>query len=348
MRDRHPFHCICPPFMLDRLAQSKTAAVRKFALASLAESAAARQRRVTLAALAPMSAIPSPEQKKHRLVYTAKQGTQLPGTLLRSEGGAVTKEPAANEAYNHAGTTYDYFAKNHQRNSLDGNGMSLISTVRYSAGFNNAFWDGEQMVYGDGDGIVFRRFTRSLEVVGHELAHGVVSFTCNLVYRNEAGALNEHFADVFGTLVNQWRKKQAVKKANWLIGDEIMVPAPTRRALRDMAAPGTAFHNDPELGDDPQPSHMSNKYKGQDDRGGVHINSGIPNFAFYTIAMTLGGNAWSKAGQIWYKTMLQLNPQSVFQDCATISHQVAGTLYGNGSIEQKAVEQGWKAVGISV
>ncbi len=131
---------------------------------------------------------------------------------------------------------------------------------------------GQQMAYGDGDGVVFQRFTQALDVVGHELTHGVQSFTSNLTYYGQSGALNEHFADVFGILVRQWRNSETALKANWVIGAEVLVPAPTRRGIRDMEKPGTAFVNDPDLGTDPQPDHMSNIYQGASDRGGVHIN----------------------------------------------------------------------------
>jgi Zn-dependent metalloprotease len=214
--------------------------------------------------------------------------------------------------------------------------------------YNNAFWNGEQMAYGDGDGKVFRRFTRSLNVVGHELTHGVVTHTCNLEYQDEPGALNEHFADVMGSLLQQWRKKQTVAKANWLIGDDILIKAPTRKALRSLAAPGTAYQNDPDIGSDPQPAHLKDKYRGTADYGGVHINSGIPNHAFYLAAMKIGGQAWSKTGLIWYKTLLALTQTSRFIDAAVTAYRIAGTEYGSGSREQKAVKEAWRAVGISV
>jgi Zn-dependent metalloprotease len=181
------------------------------------------------------------------------------------------------------------------RNSLDDGGMSLISSVHVGEAdggdrfqpMNNAFWDGSQMAYGDGDGQVFQCFTRSLDVVGHELTHGVQSFTSNLLYRGQSGALNEHFSDVFGILVRQWRRKESATEASWLIGREVLVPAPTRRGIRDMEHPGTAYRDDPALGTDPQPDHMSKLYVGSADSGGVHINSGIPNRAFVLVAQAL-------------------------------------------------------------
>lgn len=342
----HPLHCILPPYVLDHLSRSQDAKVRERAIEDIASASEARAIRATLATLPAMSAIPSPAGKKHRLVYDAQNGSfsSLPGRLVRSEGDKASKDPAVNEAYNHAGYTYDFYKKLFNRNSLDDNGMSLISSVHLGRRLNNAFWTGEQMAYGDGDGVIFIRFTKSLDVVGHELTHGVVTHTCNLEYRNEPGALNEHFADVFGSLVKQWRKRQSVKSADWLIGNDIMGPGTKAKALRTFKAE-KAYENDPLLGTDPQPKHLKNKYTGSQDNGGVHINSGIPNHAFYLVATDLGGKAWEKAGRIWYETLLSLTQKSDFAQMVSMTGQAAVHLFGPGSLESKAVSAAWKAVG---
>jgi Zn-dependent metalloprotease len=345
---RETLHGIVPPYILERLAKSTDPKIRDPALQAIELSASLRATRATLALAPTLLASASPTAGRHRLVYDAKNKHALPGTLVRSEGDPASTDAAVNEAYRHSGTTYDFYKKLFGRNSLDDRGMSLISTVHYGRRFNNAFWDGAQMAYGDGDEIIFRRFTRSLDVVAHELTHGVVTFTSNLEYRDEPGALNEHFADVFGVLTRQWRKRQNVKQGSWLIAEEILVPAPTRRALRDMSAPGTAYQNDPILGDDPQPAHVRDQYHGPADYGGVHINSGIPNHAFYVAAMQIGGHAWVKAGVVWYKTLLALTRTSQFIDCAKTTHTLAGQEFGQGSSVQKAVKLGWDKVGIAV
>jgi len=343
---RNPIHCIVPPYVLDHMAQSDDPAIRKLAVSGIARSAWLRASRATLAQLPVMAAIPSPTATKNRLVYDMKNkgASFLPGKLVRSEGQAKSQDPAVNEAYDYAGVTYNFYKKNFGRNSLDNNGMNLISSVHVGSGFNNAFWNGEQMAYGDGDGALFLRFTRSLDVVGHELSHGVVSFTSNLEYLNEPGALNEHFADVFGSLIKQWRRKQTAKQADWLIGPDIVGPDATATALRTFKDE-KAFENDPFLGTDPQPKHLKNKYKGGEDSGGVHINSGIPNHAFFLVATSLGGRAWEKAGQIWYKTLLALTRSSDFAEMVEVSVRTAAGLHGTGSQEEKAVTQAWKAVG---
>lgn len=339
-------HCILPPYVLEHLSQSTDAKIRKLAVDAIEAAAALRTQRLVLTALPAMSAIPSPGRRKDRLVYDAKHGApwSLPGKLVRTEGQRAVKDVAVNEAYNHSGYVYDFYYKIFTRNSLDDKGMSLISSVHLGRNFNNAFWNGEQMAYGDGDGSLFVRFTKALDVVGHELTHGVVTHTCNLQYQGEPGALNEHFADVMGALVSQWRARQTAKQAPWTIGAEIMGPGTTAKCLRTFKDE-PAYQNDPLLGNDPQPKYLKDKYTGSADNGGVHINSGIPNHAFYLVAMELGGQAWAKAGMIWYKTLLALNQSSDFTQMVAQTEAAALTLYGSGSAEQKAVAKAWKTVG---
>ena len=340
------FCSIIPPHILDHLATSSDARIRQLAIDAIANASAVRAVRATLATMPGWAAVPSPAAKRHRLVYDVKNGSfnDLPGHLIRGESDRRSEDLAVNEAFIYSGTTYEFYKKLFARNSLDDAGMTLISSVHLGRRLNNAFWTGEQMCYGDGDGRIFIRFTKSLDVVGHELSHGVISHTCNLIYANESGALNEHFADVFGSLVKQWRKRQTVRKADWLIGSDIMGPETTAQALRTFKSE-KAYENDPLLGTDPQPKHLKNKYTGSADNGGVHINSGIPNHAFYLTAMEIGGRAWERAGQIWYKTMLKLTSTSEFADMVETTAESASTLYGHSSAEHKAVVKAWKAVG---
>ena len=344
---RDPLHCILPPYIIDRLAESEDPRVRRNAQDTIAASAAARAVRAALSAMPGMSVIPSPGKKKHRLVYDNRNrgSSDLPGTLARDERKRTHKDAAVNEAYNFSGYTYDFYYRLFGRNSLDDNGMSLISSVHLGRNLNNAFWDGEQMSYGDGDGKIFVRFSRSLDVVAHELTHGVVTHTCNLIYRNEPGALNEHFADVMGILVRQWKRKQTVTKSDWTIGPDIMGAETTATCLRTFKNE-LAYEDDPLLGTDPQPKHMRDRYRGTGDYGGVHINSGIPNHAFYLFAMKIGGRAWERPGRIWYDTMQQLNRYSDFRDMADMTVQIAGGLYGANGQEEKALVAAWKAVGL--
>jgi Zn-dependent metalloprotease len=220
--------------------------------------------------------------------------------------------------------------------------------VHFGRAFNNAHWDGRQMIYGDGDGKYFRRFTSSLDVVAHELTHGVTQYAAGFAFSGQGGALAEHYSDVFGVLVKQYVAKQSAARADWLIGAELFTEAVNGEAIRSMKAPGTAY-DDPILGRDPQPSHMRDYVVTHADDRGVHINSGIPNHAFYRVATLLGGNAWEVAGKIWYRALThELGPRSRFQQCADATWRAAGALYGSGSAPQDAVLAGWKAVGIDV
>jgi len=291
---------------------------------------------------------------KQRVVYDAKNGSQLPGTPARNEGDPVTGDAAVDEAYDGSGITFDLFSNIYNRNSIDNNGMRLDSTVHYQKGYDNAFWNGQQMVYGDGDEDLpeaqrlFNRFTAALDVIGHELTHGVTQFEAGLVYWDQSGALNESMSDVYGSLVKQYQRQETAADANWIIGEGLFTANVNGTGIRNMKAPGTAY-DDPVLGKDPQPGHMDDYVKTIEDNGGVHINSGIPNHAFYVTAVELGGYAWEKAGRIWYKTLTdKLTERSTFQQAADLTYEAAGELYGTGSLEQIAVRKGWSEVGITI
>ena len=352
--ERHPIQCIIPPYMLEQLARSADPKVREQAIGGLSQSAAVRAVRTFAQKVPGMMAMPSPSATKNRLIYDARKKDRLPGKLVRSEGKKKSADLAVNEAYDFSGDTYDFYKEVFGRNSLDDNGMTLLSSVHVGESdgggsyqpLDNAFWDGGQMAYGDGDGTIFERFTRSLDVVAHELTHGVQSFASNLDYRGQSGALNEHFSDVFGVLVRQWRRGESAAKAKWLVGVEVLVPAPTRRAIRDMENPGTAYVDDPDLGTDPQPAHMKDFYSGAADNGGVHLNSGIPNRAFALVARELGGFAWETAGRIWYDAMFQLSSRSQFADIQAITTQIAADDKRFGKEAKKVVAAAWKKVGL--
>lgn len=294
-----------------------------------------------------MSSMFSVSNRLDRTIYDAKHFESLPGILVRREGGRQKGGTTVSEAYNYSGSTYNFYKDIYNRNSIDTRGMKLESTVHYGENYNNAFWNGTQMVYGDGDGEIFQRFTKCIDVIGHELTHGVTQYEAALEYAGQAGALNESFSDVFGSLVKQYVLKQKVDKADWLIGAGLFTSRINGVALRSMEKPGTAY-DDPTIGKDPQPSHMKKYVNTTSDNGGVHINSGIPNRAFYLTAMELGGYGWDRAGRIWYVALIErLRERSNFQKAANITFEVAGTIYGENSKEQKAVVKGWKGVGLS-
>ncbi|MBI1794802.1 MAG: M4 family metallopeptidase [Chloroflexi bacterium] len=354
MSHRHSIFCIIPPHMLKEIAQRGSPVQRSLALRTIATSGQIRSQRTAWQAGIAVMAATASAGNKQRAIYDARQGSQLPGTLVRSEGDAPATDIAVNEAYDGAGVTFDLYYGVYGRNSIDNNGLKLNSTVHYQKSYDNAFWDGGQMVYGDGDEDLppaqrlFNRFTISIDVIGHELTHGVTQYEANLNYSNQPGALNESFSDVFGSLVKQYQLQQTADQADWLIGQGLLTANVNGVGLRSMKAPGTAY-NDPVLGRDPQPDSMSGYVTTTEDNGGVHINSGIPNRAFYTTAVEIGGFAWQKAGLIWYKTLSEkLNTNSNFQNAADLTFQTAGEIYGVGSLEQNAVAKGWQAVGITV
>lgn len=348
----HPLQCILPPHMVDAIIQRGTPEQRDWAIRTQRMTMQFRDLRHAAAGAARVArAIVGGKQ---RVVYNADFGTTLPGRQVRQEGQPPTGDPATDEAYDGCGSTYDLYQNVYSRNSIDGSGLRMDSTVHYQKGYDNAFWNGSQMVYGDGDEDLppaqrlFNRFTISLDVIGHELTHGVTQYEAKLAYQNQPGALNESMSDVFGVLVKQYKLGQTADQADWLIGQGLFTSNVNGVALRSMKAPGTAY-DDPVLGKDPQPAHMNGYVNTFEDNGGVHINSGIPNRAFYVVATTIGGNAWEKAGRIWYVTLRdKLSITSNFQAAADLTFQTAGEIFGAGSSEQQAVQTGWAAVGITV
>ncbi|WP_037854330.1 M4 family metallopeptidase [Streptomyces sp. NRRL S-340] len=343
-----PVFCtIVPPHVLDRLARNEDPALSGPARRSLQRDAMERtRRRLTTVVGAPAVAPPAGKQAEqpHRTIYDARHGTDLPGTKVRSEGQQPGKDATVNRAYSGLGATFELYLKAYGRDSIDGSGLPLDASVHYDEKYNNAFWNGEQMVFGDGDGEVFLDFTIPVDVIGHELTHGVTQHTANLAYFGQSGALNESVSDVFGSLIKQYTLGQSAGEADWLIGAGLLAPRVTGTALRSMKAPGTAYDDD-VLGKDPQPATMDGYVHTGSDNGGVHINSGIPNHAFYLVATAIGGHAWEKAGQIWYDVLTggKLKEDADFADFATLTVQAARERYGAGDALQ-AVQKAWEQV----
>jgi Zn-dependent metalloprotease len=355
MHSHHSILCITPPHMLQEIVQNGTPEQVASAQRTISESASIRAKRASIRGgviAAAMTADVS--AAKNRTIYDARQGSQLPGIKVRGEDDPASSDIAVNEAYDGSGITYDLFFNIYGRNSIDNNGLKLNSTVHYQKGYDNAFWDGQQMVYGDGDEDLpinqrlFNRFTISLDIIAHELTHGVTQYEANLAYFNQPGALNESVSDVFGSLVKQYLRQQSADEADWVIGEGLFTSNVNGVGIRSMKAPGTAY-NDPVLGKDPQPAHMKDYVSTIEDNGGVHINSGIPNHAFHVAARELGGFAWEKAGLIWYNALTEkLKTTSTFTDAANLTYQAAAELFGAGSLEQQAVKTGWAEVGIAL
>ena len=345
---------IVPPYVLEALAVSGDPLLEERAQRTLAQDAELRAHRAAPTAVrphTPQAQVPPVRRGvlgvPARTVYDAGGRTRLPGEPVRSEGGPATGDAAADEAYAGLGSTYALLADELARDSLDGKGLPLLATVHYGQDYDNAFWDGDRMVFGDGDGVVFGRFTKSLDVIAHELAHGVTQYTSGLVYRGQPGALNEHVSDVLGALVLQRERGETADEADWLIGADLLLPGVAGVALRSMIAPGTAY-DDPRLGRDPQPGHMDDYVDTAADFGGVHINSGIPNRAFVLASLELGGFAWERAGRIWYDAMTgDIAADCDFATFARLTGTAAERRFGNGSAEHRAVARAWAAVGVT-
>lgn len=355
MCQRHSINCIIPPHVLKNIAEKGLPSQSEKALMTLVSTEQLRGRRVGLSSLATLF----PQTKagiagKQRVVYTASNKLRLPGEIVRREGDPPVEDAAVNEAFDGCGDTFDLFNEIFHRNSIDDRGLTLESSVHYQVSYDNAFWDGAQMVYGDGDedlpedDRIFNRFTSSLDVIGHELTHGVIQNECKLVYWDQSGALNESMADVFGIMVKQYKDRETVLESDWIIGKDIFTTNVNASGLRSMLQPGTAY-DDPVLGKDPQPAIMKDYVLTTSDNAGVHINSGIPNRAFSITATEIGGYSWEKAGWIWYKALTgSLSETSNFQDAADNTFSVAGDIFGVNSLEQIAVKKGWNKVGIDV
>ncbi len=270
-------------------------------------------------------------------VFDCKHATTLPGVPVATPG----KDATSKRAFTETAAVAAFYEKLFGRNSVDGAGKTLMSSVHFSVGYNNAFWNGTQMVYGDGDGNIFLDFTKASDVIGHELTHGVTQFSAQLEYSDEPGGLNESVSDVFGSMFRQWRRDETVDKADWLIGKEIIGPGAKARGfecLRDMANPAAKHCLSP------QPTRFSEYRPGMD----PHESSGIPNLAFYNAAVAIGGYSWQKAGKIWYEALTGFGPQPnmKMKAFAQKTRKAAKTLFPGDAGTAAAVDGAWKAVGL--
>ncbi|MBZ5200137.1 peptidase M4 family protein [Planomicrobium chinense] len=251
---------------------------------------------------------------------------------------------AAVDAHYNSEVVYDYYLEEHGRNSLDDKGMAIVSYVHYGENYNNAFWNGRQMTYGDGDGSYMVPLSAGLDVAAHEMTHGVITNSANLQYRFQSGALNESFADIFGALIDS---------EDWEVGEDIMGPgakADGRASLRSLSDPSKypvkADYVPYGNGEGNYPSHMDEYYDlpRSLDNGGVHINSSITNHAAYLIGEKIGKE---KLGQIFYRALtVYLTPTSNFSDARQAIIQSAADIYGEESAEVKATAEGFDSVGI--
>lgn len=344
----HPDCAFCsfiPPYLIERLTESDDADIRKVAFETLEASTAARALRLANPAQL-LGRSTAPGLGRRRTVYDMEgQYMPLPGRLRRKEDQAPVLQPEVDEAFDNAGHAYAFYRSVMGLDSLDGSGCAIVSSVNFGTQMANAFWDGERIIYGAGDGKRFLRFTSSLAVAAHEMSHGVLSFSSDLEYDGEPGALNESFCDVMGIAVDHFTKQTSVTDGRWSIGGELLGSALAGlRGIRTFEAE-PAFKDHPIIGTDPQPKHMRDFVTTNKDRGGVHINSGIPNHAFYLAAQAIGGNVWERSAKIWFEAFTNvLNKRASFLQAAQATTSTARQQYGE--IEERAVADAWRAVGI--
>jgi Zn-dependent metalloprotease len=272
-------------------------------------------------------------------VFNCSHGQVLPGAPIADP--AASSDPSVKKALDETMQVVAFFKEVFGRNSVDGAGMPLISSVHYGQKYNNAFWNGSQMNYGDGDGQVFTDFTLSQDIIAHELTHGVTQHSLQLAYSDEAGGLNESNSDCFGSMFRQWRRGQTSAQADWLIGAEIIGPLARARGftcLRDMANPA-APHS---LGKQPT------SYAQVHPRLDPHSSSGIPNLAFHTACMAAGGHSWDKMGPVWYRAITGFGPSPTMKmkAFADRTRMLAGLLFPADAALAQAIDGGWKHVGL--
>jgi hypothetical protein len=334
-----------PPYLLQRVARR---AGTRHACASGRETLQVDDRlRARREARPAERVVPALPGASSRVVHSADNTETLPGEVVRSDGDPPAGDLAVDESFDSSGQVLDLFQSQFGRRSIDGQGGTVSITVHYGRDYDNAFWDGTQLVFGDGDGQIFERFTKPMDVMAHEFSHGVTQFTIGLAYQDQPGALNESISDVFASMAKQRILGQTAVEADWLIAEGLFKPGINARALRSMKEPGTAY-DDPQIGKDLQVGSMADYVHTYEDSGGVHINSGIPNRAFALASLEIGGASWEKPGQVWYDALVngQLSSQAGFEDFAHATLSSAGRLFGNDPSIAEKIRAAWVEVGV--
>jgi len=342
------FGCNCafvPESVLDLFATDETLSkVSRVAFYNtLHHSKAWRAERISLAPAARHAKskpkTPVTPLRPNVLVFDCRESSSQPGDqIIVSELGAPR---AARRVAKNMAMVNEFYGSIFARNSIDNNGMGLISSIRYGRNYCNAFWSGTQMIFGEGDGEIFLDFAGSEDVLAHEFAHAVTQYTIGLGFWGEAGAINESISDIFSAVYRQWQKRQTCEQADWMIGSDIVGPTARQRGFHCLRNLSRAL---PTNCISEQPKH----YSDYDERGDPHINGGIPSFAFYHAAMLIGGNTWDQIAPVWYNalTTSQRRPNMNFREFAYLTITRAAALFPAIKRVAKAVEQGWKEVGV--
>jgi Zn-dependent metalloprotease len=319
-----------PPHITDHVARTARREGRETNVARDAARAdqALRQQRKS-ATYANLQTLTTPQPGKGDVViYDDQNQWAVNVAEVRGPGDAPGKGANVNAAYDALEATREFYREILERDSIDNAGLTIDGNVNFGVQYDNAFWDGAEMVFGNGDNVIFKDFTNDVDVPGHELTHGVTQYTAALGYTDQTGALNEATSDIMGACVDQHVNKLDAGTFNWLIGEDVMADDLYGEAIRSMSHPGTAY-DDPILGKDPQPDSMA----GYVPNGDPHLNSGIINRVFYLIATDLGS---FPAAKLWYATLQNLWPTAVFTDAAYVSGEMARILARDGMLARQA------------
>ena len=368
---QHRYRSFIPPYIQKRLTDAE--ADDHTALTVDEEIRAARTPNRLRGGTAPATQSPTDDEPctiNRKISRNAPIGLAgIPGVDERLEGQPPSTDDAVNTVYDNIGIIGGFYCEVLERNGIDDAGFPYLCTVHFrefvSETFhNNALWNGTRVVLGDGDEIIFLRngFAQSLGVLAHEFTHGLVYKTLRLKYEHQAGALNESLCDVIATMIKQRHLGQNVHQADWVLGEDIFTTkVKPGTAVRSLKEPGTAFDEpDLPLGSDAQVGHMRQFVKAADadddedgDNGYIHLNSGIPNKAFYNASIALGGFCWERAGKIWYEVMRNkskyyMRSNSSFSTFADATVAASKELYGHASDETRIVRQAWLDVGVKL
>jgi len=273
------------------------------------------------------------------LVFDCRGSSTQPGDQI--ETPESNNEEQARRIHHNMALLTSFYKSIFNRNSIDNNGMGLINSIHYGQTYCNAYWTGTQMVFGDGDGEIFTDFALSDDVLAHEFAHGVTQYTTGFGFWDEPGALNESASDVFASVFRQWRFRQSADRADWTIGASILGPTARERGFRSLR---NLSHPDSPDCLSTQPLHM----RDYDKSGDPHVNSGIPNYAFYLAANAIGGNTWDRIALVWYSALAngRRQPNMLFEEFAALTVNKAASLFRTNATVPRAIERGWKDVGV--
>jgi Zn-dependent metalloprotease len=292
--------------------------------------------------------------KEIRNLYDSKNQYEFTATPIATDEQIHSSKESKYPALQLANKTYDFFHNRFDLESFDNNNAPIDVHINFGQKYNNAFWDGKRMVFGNGDGTYFNTFLTQ-NVFTHELAHAVTEYQCGLKYENQSGALNEHLSDVFAVCIDQQILKQKPTVASWLIGEGVFntTKLPGAKALRSFK--NELAYNDKLIGKDPQPKHMSNfknlPNTNDGDWGGVHINSGIPNRAFYEFCVLAETEvsdertnySWKAPVEIWFATYPRIKPINTFKEFALDTISVTKRIHPQ---LEKQIRKAWNIVGV--